>query len=399
MRSFFPIVFAAVVILVLGFAEVLLLRLLNQPWWNKKSIRRASLGLPLFGAVMVTLWAWGVYHSVGWLSLGAAVAVALAMVLEFALMLSLPVSGIIHQVMRLIDYWVKRRRAGERDRPVDEHRRLFLKGAAAAVPAVTVGMAVTGVGWAFASPKVFRHPISISRLPSPLEGFRILQLSDLHLGRYVTLDHLVDVIGRVREYKPRMVMVTGDVADDLDLLPDALDLIAGIGAPLGAFACLGNHEYFRGIQQVRRIFADSPVRLLINEGVRVFLDGVTLFIGGVDDPRVMGESHDRFFESTIGITLQERVGDDFTLLMSHRPDALNEASLRNIRLTLSGHTHGGQIGVFGRSLFENYSPESYLWGDYQRGESHLYTTAGFGHWFPFRLGCPAEAPIIELVSD
>jgi uncharacterized protein len=64
-----------------------------------------------------------------------------------------------------------------------------------------------------------------------------------------------------------------------------------------------------------------------------------------------------------------------------------------------GHTHGGQIGLFGRSAFEALAPELHLWGTYARGESRLYTTSGFGHWFPFRLGCPTEAPILELVRE
>jgi uncharacterized protein len=82
--------------------------------------------------------------------------------------------------------------------------------------------------------------------------------------------------------------------------------------------------------------------------------------------------------------------------MSHRPDAFDHAAVRGIDLTLAGHTHGGQIGMFGRSVFESYWPERYLWGRYERNGSQLYTSAGVGHWFPFRLGCPPEAPVIEL---
>ena len=88
--------------------------------------------------------------------------------------------------------------------------------------------------------------------------------------------------------------------------------------------------------------------------------------------------------------------DGFTILMSHRPEGLNAAAALGIPLTLAGHTHGGQFGWFGRSIFEPWLPHRYLWGKYQKDQSQLYTSAGVGHWFPFRLGCPPEAPIIVL---
>lgn len=65
-------------------------------------------------------------------------------------------------------------------------------------------------------------------------------------------------------------------------------------------------------------------------------------------------------------------------------------------LTLAGHAHGGQIGFNGHSAFERIWPDQYLWGPYSVGRSRLYTTSGFGHWFPFRVNCPTEAPLIEL---
>jgi hypothetical protein len=82
--------------------------------------------------------------------------------------------------------------------------------------------------------------------------------------------------------------------------------------------------------------------------------------------------------------------------MSHRPDVFPYAADLGVQLTLSGHTHGGQIGFDGRSVLEGVFPHSFLWGEYAIKASRLYTTCGAGHWFPFRLGCPAEAPLITL---
>jgi len=82
--------------------------------------------------------------------------------------------------------------------------------------------------------------------------------------------------------------------------------------------------------------------------------------------------------------------------MSHRPNILPIAAKNNIDLVLSGHTHGAQFGFNNRSIFEKLYPKSYLWGKYQIDNTILYTSSGAGHWFPFRIGCPTEIPIITL---
>ena len=103
-----------------------------------------------------------------------------------------------------------------------------------------------------------------------------------------------------------------------------------------------------------------------------------------------------FFNGCLDKTLVSRQEGDTVIVMSHRPSAFDFTAPRNVSLTLAGHTHGGQVGFMGRSILESSFPESYLWGHYRSGSSHLYTTSGMGHWFPFRLGCPPEAPVIEL---
>src|SRR5439155_13683097 len=96
---------------------------------------------------------------------------------------------------------------------------------------------------------------------------------------------------------------------------------------------------------------------------------------------------------------------DFRLLLCHRPEGFGPATAEGFDLTLSGHTHGGQLGFLGRSVFEKLRPGVGWWGAYARarpaetkkpGPSRLYTTSGFGHWFPFRLGCPTEMPLLVL---
>jgi predicted MPP superfamily phosphohydrolase len=282
---------------------------------------------------------------------------------------------------------------------VDRRRRLFLKSGAAAIPLVALAAGGGGVALAMAGARVYKRPIYIKGLPDDLDGLRILHITDVHLRHYVSLDDVADVVRRAGPLKPDLVLVTGDIADDMKLLPGALRLISELNAPLGAYACLGNHEYFRGIGEVMKIYDRSPVELFVNTGYRVKKGNSPLFIGGIDDPRTMRVTDYSIFREDLDETLVDVNDDDFVILMSHRPNALDYAAEKGVALTLSGHTHGGQVGLGGRSLFESVWPERYLWGHYRIRQSHLYTSSGMGHWFPFRLGCPAEAPVIELLKE
>ncbi len=395
MRSFFPLIFATVVLFILGTAELLLLRFFNPSWWHIRWVRRIGWGLPLAGAITVLLWGLGEYNQIEWLIAPAAGATATMFILLVALMLSLPFSGLLHLTRWTLDKLSSKKTAPAEESP-HAGRRVFLKATAAAVPLVTVSMGLGGVTRAFGSVKVPRIDVPVRDLPPELNGLRIAQLSDLHLRHYVTLDDLQATIEELAPLNPDLVLVTGDVSDDLRLLPDALRMIDSLKPRLGSFACLGNHEYFRGITEVRRIFDASPIPLLVNAGQAVPVGDATLFIGGTDDPRHMGAKDLDFFRAAIDASLADAGSDDTVVLMSHRPDAFDYAARQKIALTLSGHTHGGQVGFDGRSLFEPLWPDRYLWGEYRKGDSLLYTTAGMGHWFPFRLGCPPEAPLVTL---
>ena len=312
-------------------------------------------------------------------------------------MLSLPFSGLIHLVSRLVE-WMASRHHETADTVIDVRRRALLKGAAAAVPVAAIAAGFGGVGRAYAGTEVRLLPIAMQNLPPALRGLRILQISDAHLRHYITLDDLEQMLDQASAFAPDLVLVTGDLSDDLTMLPDALRLIDQSQAPLGSYAILGNHEYFRGIAQVRAIFDRSPVPLLVDRHVRLPMGETTICLGGIDDPMTMRNIPADFFSAAIDMTFLDAGHYDFSILMSHRPDAFPDAAARGIDLTLAGHTHGGQIGFGGRSVLETSFPNSFLWGKYTLGESHLYTSCGAGHWFPFRLGCPAEAPVIELTA-
>lgn len=393
MRVLVPVIFGLFIILLFGTVELVLLRSLNRPWWGRRHIRWAATALPVLGVVLIVAWGAGEYYNLPGLLYPGAIGSAGAFVVEVALMLSLPLSGMIHLIQGRFD---RTRSSRQSPTPVDQRRRLFLKGSATALPMATLAMGATGLAGGFSSVRVDLKPIRCRNLPHELHGLRLLHLSDLHLHHYVTAEDLEEVLVTAKAYFPDVVIITGDVADDLDQLPAALKLIEAVQAPLGSFACLGNHEYFRGVSRVKRIFERSATRLLVNESSRLLVDGTPLLIAGLDDPRHLGAVCESFYTRGLHAAMTDRTPEEATVLLSHRPTAFPFSADYGIRLTLAGHTHGAQLGILGRSLFNPVLPDHYLWGHYLRGESHLYTSSGVGHWFPFRLGCPPEAPVIEL---
>jgi len=249
-----------------------------------------------------------------------------------------------------------------------------------------------------------------------LEGFRILHLSDLHLGACRGLDDLAKGLEAVLVVeRPDLIVLTGDVADDPAQIAGAMDLVVRAAARHGAFASLGNHEYLHGIEHTRPHFEASRVPLLVSSGRTLHIGRARLFVGGADDPVQIGGDIAALVTPSIARAAEHAPANaDFRLLLCHRPEGHEPAAANGFDLTLSGHTHGGQVGLFGRSLLAYLRPETSWWGTYERARpdsrsarrsalasspSRLYTTSGFGHWFPFRVGCPTEMPVIVLTGS
>lgn len=403
MTELYPVFFAAAVFAILSGILILFLKLLNRRWWRNKWIKRGAYLLPLLGIISITVWTLGIFSYKKMIMIIGAATAAATLVLIFALLLSLPVSAVFNSIYD----WIERRgKKGKRHDSVDSKpdvgqkngipRRRFLKAAAAVAPALAVSSGISGVAHAFTSVKVYLKPIYFDNLPPAVEGLRILHLSDIHIGYYTWLEDVERLLDKAKQFEPDILLATGDLCDRLDVYGDLLRLFAQFNAPLGAYASIGNHEHFRGFQQIVKIFGQSEVPLLLNEGVILERNGGPLFIGGADDPKYLSMLADDFFERTIDRVLSSAPSEAFSILLSHRPEGFDYASEVGIDLTVAGHHHGTQVGFGGRSIFESVMPAKYLWGSYDRGPSRLYTSAGVGHWFPFRLGCPAEAPVLEL---
>ncbi|NOU28051.1 MAG: hypothetical protein HOO96_09120 [Polyangiaceae bacterium] len=274
-------------------------------------------------------------------------------------------------------------------------------GAAAVVPFSSAGVGARAV---LSTQGLPGTPVRGLDLRTELERppLRILQISDVHLGRGRDLRDIEAFVGAFAA-QPRvdLVALTGDIADDVDQLAPALGLLRQLAPRLGLVACLGNHEYFGRVHRVRDIFARTEIPLLVSQGLRLRDGDRDLWVAGADDPQslwrrgVLQDLAD-FYARSMDRALDGAPGGAFRLMLSHRPEGFLMARQREVDVTLSGHTHGGQIGWSDRSLVSRLAPRLPFWGAYGDAASRLYVTSGFGQWLRFRLGCPAEAPIVSV---
>jgi predicted MPP superfamily phosphohydrolase len=392
-RTIAPIIFSLGLGLLLSFSANKILKVFIRRFW-----KRVSSGIPFRYIVFVLilsamLWLAGKLSGSATIMLVGASVLAVSNLSGLLLTVTLPIPLMIDLLIR------KYRNSVNRPTPIsyDPSRRYFLKTSATAFPALALGTAGTGMAGSFQSVRMPEKELYFRGLSDDLDGFRILHLTDLHLGYYFNLPDLEETLQLSEQHHPDLILVTGDIADDLRQLPEALERIDQAKSRYGAFASLGNHEYIRNINEVRDIFKQSAVPLLVNDHAEVRHKDSTLVIAGIDDPRTMRGDITDFLDQSIGQSLTNAPENGFRVLMSHRPRALDVAAGFNIDLVLAGHTHGGQVGLYGKSLFEGMvEREPYMWGLYKNQSTQLYTSAGLGHWFPFRLNCPPEAPVIIL---
>jgi len=232
-------------------------------------------------------------------------------------------------------------------------------------------------------------------LPDDLAGLKILQLTDVHLGAFMDPSGVVDLVERARLETPDLVVLTGDFCDHVPWLLPALRAIETLDPRFGIYAVMGNHEHYRGALATRRAYAQTRIELLDDAHRVLPIGSANLVVAGVDDP-ARARARTEHYARAIDKALSSSPSDAFRLGLCHRPSGFEALAGRGIDLTLSGHTHGAQLGSGDRSLLEPLAEGAFLRGVYERGEKRLYTSSGAGHWLAFRLDCPSEAALITL---
>jgi hypothetical protein len=250
--------------------------------------------------------------------------------------------------------------------------------------------------------QLFRFP----NLPPGLDGLRIAQISDLHVGPHTPRSHLREIERMVREAKPDLIAITGDQVDDYAGDVDVYSKWFGaLEAPLGVYVIPGNHDVYAGWPKVRAkldALLAGRQTVLVNDSREVTRDGARLIVVGTGDPAAGrgGPNVDERGGVDIDATLlgaDLHSPDAFVLALAHNPVLWPALAARGVPLTLSGHTHWGQFAIplLGWSLASPFL--DHAMGVYREGPSTLYIHPGTNYWgIPFRLGTPPEVGIIEL---
>jgi predicted MPP superfamily phosphohydrolase len=276
------------------------------------------------------------------------------------------------------------------------NRREFLRFAGAMLPPVftfsLTGIAMTQLN----NIRVRRFILSIPDLPKELDGITIAQVSDMHVGRFTNGDVLQKMVRMVNEMRADLVLLTGDLINDaLTDLDTGLELTRALEARFGLAIIEGNHDLIENPAEFETRVRASGIPFLLDQSTTVSVRRVPVQLLGLSWTRVHGEGRDAAIASSVRKLLEQRDAAAFPILMAHHPHAFDAAAEAGLPLTLSGHTHGGQLMLneqlgFGPAMFRYWS------GLYSRGQSKLIVSNGVGNWFPLRVNAPAEIVHLTL---
>ena len=275
-------------------------------------------------------------------------------------------------------------------------RREFLRFAGAMLPPVFT-LSLTGIAMAqLNNVRVRRFVLPIATLPKELDGITIAQVSDMHVGRFTNGEVLQKMVRMVNEMRADLVLLTGDLINDaLADLDTGLELARALEARFGLAIIEGNHDLIENPAEFERRVRASGIPFLLDESTVVDVHGFPVQLLGLSWTRIHGQGRDAAIAAAVKNLLEQREAGAFPILMAHHPHAFDAAADAGLPLTLSGHTHGGQLMLneqlgFGPALFRYWS------GLYTRGRSKLIVSNGVGNWFPLRVNAPAEIVHITL---
>ena len=275
-------------------------------------------------------------------------------------------------------------------------RREFLRFAGAMLPPVFT-FSLTGIAMAqLNNIRVRRFVLPIAALPKELDGITIAQVSDMHVGRFTNGEVLQKMVRMVNEMRADLVLLTGDLINDaLADLDTGLELARALEARFGLAIIEGNHDLIENPAEFERRVRASGIPFLLDESTIIEVHGFPVQLLGLSWTRIHGQERDAAIGAAVKRLLEQREAGAFPILMAHHPHAFDAAADAGLPLTLSGHTHGGQLMLneqlgFGPALFRYWS------GLYERDQSKLIVSNGVGNWFPLRMNAPAEIVHITL---
>ncbi|MDB4961240.1 MAG: metallophosphoesterase [Myxococcales bacterium] len=281
--------------------------------------------------------------------------------------------------------------------PMDPSRRQALaRLTGGALTVAVIGHVGYGVTRVLADAEIVDVPVTLARLPRALDGFTIVQLTDIHVGGTIGAEFIEDLVERTNAIGADMIVLTGDFVDgSVDELREGVAPFAKLRAPHGVFFVTGNHEYYSGADAWIAHFTSLGVRVLRNERVAITRGGGTFDLAGIDD--YGGRSFLPGHGPDLGRALAGRDPARAVVLLAHQPRQVHAAAKQDVDLQLSGHTHGGQVWPW--HYLVSLQQGGLVAGRYQIGGTQLYVSRGAGYWGPpVRVGAPAEITRVILRS-
>jgi predicted MPP superfamily phosphohydrolase len=271
-------------------------------------------------------------------------------------------------------------------------RRKFLKNASLTA-ASSLGFGGYGFANALDLPGVRRLDLHLPALPEAWHGLSILQISDIHAGPYMGSKRMARIRDLASALAPDLIVFTGDQMDrrhgDAELFVRGF---SGISAPMGVWGILGNHDHFIDPRRSEWALEAAGIEPLVNNAVTFERSGASLALVGIEDLQAR-------FERAPDFSVLEKYPASFRICLCHQPQGWRQAAAAGAHLTLSGHTHGGQIALTGRNLNVARFSTRYIAGPYRREEAFLYVSRGVGVGaVPVRVGAPPEIDLLTLRS-
>jgi hypothetical protein len=308
--------------------------------------------------------------------------------------------------LRTLTGWLKRRRGAEApvatpvvDPVVDEARRQFLARTTAGVAvAAAGGMAGYGMWRAYHPPVVNEVAVKLPGLPKALDGFSIIQLSDVHVGPLIQRRFMDAVVAQCNALKGDLVCITGDLVDGrVAQLAHGVGALNNLSSRHGTYFVTGNHEYYSGDEEWAEALTRMGVTVLRNRHVRIGEPGASFDLVGVDDWGAHRSGYPRERSYDLAAATAGRDPSRASVLLAHQPAGWRDHALKaGMGLQLSGHTHGGQFFPFNLVVSALWEHDA---GLFREGDSHIYVSRGTGFWGPpLRVAAPPEIVKVTLLA-